>query len=220
MKCFKCDGSYQKRHGKFKFDDRYVGVIIVDGVDYFECQKCGDELLPAETAKLIENKRKELLERYLEEQPIKEFLSAAETAASLNISRQALHKHQRIKKGFIYQTTLGGNKVYLKRSIDLYKERGDGRFPINVALEQRYADIKTAYAGMGKWYSVQAGALSIDYGETFPAKIGKSEWSFVIQGKKRGQGETVKRNEIDDMKNIGEWSKWYVKKKRASSYLQ
>jgi len=134
MNCFKCNGTYQKKHGELKFNDRYVGVIVVDDAEYYECPKCNDQLLPVQTAKLIENKRKELLEQYLQAQPIKDFLSATKTAESLKITRQALHKHKRINNGFIYQTMFNGNKVYLKESIDLYKKNGDGRFLIKVYL--------------------------------------------------------------------------------------
>jgi len=155
MKCFKCNGAYQIKHGKFKFNDRYVGSIVVDNVDYYECSKCDDQLLPVETAKLIENKRKELLDRYLQEQPIKEFMSAAETAASLNITRQALHKHKRINKGFIYQTTFSGNKVYLKKSIDQYKKNGDGRFLINLPSKEQCGDFKFGHIEIQGWDYVQ-----------------------------------------------------------------
>ena len=99
MNCFKCNGSYQKKHGKLKFDDRYIGIIVVDDADYYECPKCDDQLLPVETAKLIENKRKELLEQYLQAQPIKDFSSAAETAESLKIiqARKERKMNERVK---------------------------------------------------------------------------------------------------------------------------
>jgi hypothetical protein len=65
--------------------------------------------------------------------PISAFLSSAETAAVLGISRQALHKHRRISRGFIFQTTFGGSKVYLKESVEHFRKKGDGRFKLIAA---------------------------------------------------------------------------------------
>ncbi len=62
--------------------------------------------------------------------PISAFLSSAETATILGISRQALHKHRRISRGFIFKTSFGGNQVYLKKSVKRFLEKADGRFKL------------------------------------------------------------------------------------------
>ena len=58
-------------------------------------------------------------------------MSAAAAADLLGVSRQALHKHRRIRKGFIYQTELSGKTVYLRESVELFKKTGDGRFSLH-----------------------------------------------------------------------------------------
>jgi predicted DNA-binding protein YlxM (UPF0122 family) len=201
MNCFKCNGSYQKKHGKLKFDDRYIGIIVVDDADYYECPKCDDQLLPVETAKLIENKRKELLEQYLQAQPIKDFLSVAETSESLKITRQALHKHKRINNGFIYQTTFSGNKVYLKKSIDLYKKNGDGRFLIsNWFLQERFIDLQRYDEfDIQTWHQIVPSNFALPINKSFDeitvrTKVSPYEWTGVILGKKHERKDISKFN--------------------------
>lgn len=130
MKCLKCDGDYIKREGTLRLPDEYVGSVTVFNVAYLECEKCKDILLPYETAKKLEKAQDLELRRILQSLPLADFLTAAETAGIFKISRQALHKHRRISRGFIYQTQFGGKTVYLKKSVHLFKEKGDGRFPL------------------------------------------------------------------------------------------
>jgi hypothetical protein len=232
MNCFKCNGSYQKKHGKLEFNDHYVGVISLDDADYYECPKCADQLLPTETARLIENKRKELLEEYLQSQPIKDFLSVAETSESLKITRQALHKHKRINNGFIYQTMFSGNKVYLKKSIDLYKKKGDGRFLIkNYPLQEKFVGLQDhAHFGKPIWlqfvtnisesYIAQQDKL-FDDKTTFPTKVSTNQWRIGrILVNIHDQEDTLKFNKSYDFTNTSKWSKVNVKKERAQSYIQ
>jgi hypothetical protein len=100
------------------------------------------------TAKRIEERRYEILKQWLQSQPLNAFISATETASILGISRQALHKHKRIRRGFIYCTTFGEKKVrlYLKNSVLQFKKTGDGRFPLRqlVGEAESVADIISA----------------------------------------------------------------------------
>lgn len=128
MKCLKCDGDYIEREGTLRLPDEYVGSVTVFNVAYLECEECQDILLPYATAKKIEKAQDLELQRILQSLPLGDFLTAAETAEIFKISRQALHKHRRISRGFIYQTQFGGKIVYLKKSVQLFKEQGDGRF--------------------------------------------------------------------------------------------
>jgi hypothetical protein len=130
MKCYKCGGSYEAKQGLLPISDEYVGVFSVEGVHYYECSRCNELLFPLETSKAIENRRNEIKDELIRRQPIDDFISAAEAAALLGITRQALHKHRRIRRGFIYQTEVSGNRVYLKQSVMYFKVSGDGRFPL------------------------------------------------------------------------------------------
>jgi hypothetical protein len=123
-----CGGVYEKMQGPLEIDDRYVGLLKLESADYYECPDCKDRIYPLDTARAIENLRERITEDILQAQPLHAFLSAAVTAALLGITRQALHKNKRIRQGFICRTSLGGLAVYLKKSVDLYREKGDGRF--------------------------------------------------------------------------------------------
>jgi len=57
-------------------------------------------------------------------------VTSSEAARILDISRQALHKNRRIKNGFIFHTRFGNGIVYLRKSVELFKETGDGRYPL------------------------------------------------------------------------------------------
>ena len=126
-----CGGRYVEKHGSLKIHDPFIGTVTRDDVDYEECDRCGDLILPLETARAFDEHAEALLNDILKKQPIQDFLTASETAAALGITKQALHKNRRIRHGFIYRTSLGGLAVYLKKSVELYKKKGDGRFPLS-----------------------------------------------------------------------------------------
>ncbi len=129
MKCAECSGNYREKSGFLEVIDPYLGPIAASGI-YDECETCGDILYTIELARAIDAARKAREQELLKQMPIGDFLSAAETASLLGISRQALNKHRRIRRGFIYHTTIGGFTVYLKKSVIQFKETGDGRFPL------------------------------------------------------------------------------------------
>lgn len=130
MKCYQCGGEYQKKQGHLQLTDKWIGGYAVDAVYYYKCNTCGDLLFPPETIEILESKREQILDRRIKSQPLDSFLSAAQTASLIGISRQALHKHRRIRRGFIYQTKFDGRIVYLRESALLFKQTGDGRFPL------------------------------------------------------------------------------------------
>ena len=69
----------------------------------------------------------------------------------LGVSRQALHKHRRIRRGFIFQTMFDGKIVYLKQSVFQYMKKGDGRFSLLGRLPvAAYSDWLTT-AAKGIW---------------------------------------------------------------------
>lgn len=128
MKCNQCGGSYVIKHGDLELSDEYIGPFTVEAVEYLECDECGDLAYPPETLKKIEKARKNALEETLQSFPLQDFVSGAEAGAMLGISRQALHKHRRIRRGFIFQTQFSDKTVYLRKSVELFGKTGDGRF--------------------------------------------------------------------------------------------
>ena len=131
MKCTECGGEYIKhKSAKYRVDDESVGTFYVDNVEFMKCSNCGEVLLSPEAMLKIEKKEASVLDALLQAMPISAFLSSAETATILGISRQALHKHRRISRGFIFQTSFGGYKVYLKESVERFLKKRDGRFKL------------------------------------------------------------------------------------------
>jgi hypothetical protein len=134
MKCYECGGKHRDVNGDLEINDRYVGPFLVKAVHYYKCDSCGQVLFPSETAEAIEKRRGERKDELLKGRPLRAFLTATETATTLGISRQALHKHRRIRRGFIYQAAFCGGIVYLEESVKLFKATGDGRFPLCPSL--------------------------------------------------------------------------------------
>ena len=132
MNCYECGGTYNKKSDLYKLFDPYVGEIVIKGVPYYQCDNCEDILYTEEMAQAIDSERNKRIHEMLVKFPISDFISAADTASILGISRQALHKNRRINHGFIYQTKIGGLTVYLKQSIQQYKKTGDGRFSLQL----------------------------------------------------------------------------------------
>ncbi len=131
MDCLECGGSFILKHDQYLYKDPYVGNIVINGIPYYKCNNCEDVLLTENMALAIDDKRKELILKYLRQYPIEDFISASEAASILRITRQALHKNRRIKHGFIYQMVFSGINVYLKQSVLQYEISGDGRFPLH-----------------------------------------------------------------------------------------
>lgn len=134
MRCHECGGEYLRQCGSLEMFDEYIGRYVVDSVDYLKCDQCGDLLFSPEAALTVEKRRSEVLDEVLQSRPLNAFLTASEAASVLGVSRQALHKHRRIRRGFIFQTRFGGSTVYLRRSVELFKTTGDGRFPLRESI--------------------------------------------------------------------------------------
>lgn len=130
MNCDECGGNYIKKTDTLEVTDPYVGKIIIRGVPYYQCDKCGDILYTPDMAQAIEFERNSRINELINQYSISSFVSASEAASLLGISRQALHKHRRIRQGFIYKTNFYGLTVYLRESVNKFKETGDGRFPL------------------------------------------------------------------------------------------
>jgi hypothetical protein len=132
MNCLKCGGTYIEKSGDYELFDPYVGKIIIHGITYYQCDACEDILYTEAMAQAIESERNNRINEIVSQFPINDFASASDTASILGISRQALHKNNRINHGFIYQTKLGGFTFYLTQSVHQYKKSGDGRFPLQL----------------------------------------------------------------------------------------
>lgn len=131
MQHYKCGGTYIEQRGSRKFNSKYVGSYLVHDIFYSKCDGCGALLFPLETARKIESAEQQKLVALIAKIPGGNLVSSTEAADILGVSRQAFHKHRRIKNGFVYSIVLGGNKFFDKKSLLLFKETGDGRYMLS-----------------------------------------------------------------------------------------
>lgn len=137
------------KRGDLKLRDKILGDFIVTGTEYKECEMCGEKLYSPITIKAIEKAEDLRKKKLLLEKPLKEFILATEVAQILACSRQAIHKHKRIRRGFVHFVKYNGKIYYLKESVELYKETGDGRLQLSKlkpVAESKLLDFSKYYA--------------------------------------------------------------------------
>jgi hypothetical protein len=149
-----CGGKYVRKHGPLEIQDPFVGPVLLPDVDYEKCDRCGDLILSLETARAVDSSLEARLDEILKQQPIQDFFTAAAAAAALGVTKQALHKNRKVRHGFIYHTMLGGMAFYLKKSVALFKENGDGRFLLHQPPSQDQNGANISHAPFGASYTV------------------------------------------------------------------
>jgi hypothetical protein len=111
-----------------EFETRSLGKIQVPDLEYLECTGCGDKLFTSEQSdKAVDYIAKEE-QRLINMLPIGEFMSANESAAILGVTKQAFSKHPKIKSGLIFSTIKSNRKFYNRKSVELFKKNGNGKF--------------------------------------------------------------------------------------------
>lgn len=137
MRCLKCGGELAKEKGSLVVNRDFIGNFTIDNVNYKKCDDCGNLRFPAATAKRIEEKELKIREALIGKLPANEFIGATAAAEILGITRQAMHKQARIRRGFIYSIKIDNKNFYHTRSIKLYKEKGDGRFQLTTSTQRK-----------------------------------------------------------------------------------
>ncbi|WP_417910248.1 hypothetical protein [Candidatus Electronema sp. PJ] len=155
-------------------ESRFIGSYTVFLPQYYKCSGCGELLLPKEASGIMEAREKELLEDLISNLPVKQFITAAEAAEILGITRQAFHKHQRIKKGFIYSAVIGGMRLYSKKSVQLFKEKKDGRFPLAVSTVKDEVEYVTVLLN-----SAASSSAGYPQGKDFSVGFDSSRYIFA-----------------------------------------
>ena len=130
MKCHECGNIITTHIGDLELPSKTLGSFSIYNVEYFKCNHCDSIFLPENTWNIADKEENKLVNDYLSNLPIKKFIASSTTADLLGMSRQALHKHKRIQRGFIYSILHEGNRFYLNDSVLLFKQNGDGRYPL------------------------------------------------------------------------------------------
>lgn len=131
MKCGDCGTEMVFRRGEIDIDNVSLGSFQLHDVEFWECPACNDQILPAETWTAADQEEGRLIKERISQLPVGDFISAAETAQILDVTRQGLHKNKRIGRGFVYSTMIDGKKFYHKKSVEQFKQTGDGRFALS-----------------------------------------------------------------------------------------
>ena len=143
MRCYECGVEYDEIRGLLRMKNPVLGPYEIDDVDYRECPECSEKLFPSATIKKIEAKENELSEGFLQKLPIADYVKATTAAEMIGISRQAIHKHPKIRRGFIFQIKHEGCWWYLKKSVEKYIATGDGRFSLYNFSTAREISVRT-----------------------------------------------------------------------------
>lgn len=125
-----CSGKYAPTKSPLYLHDKILGTIEVHDTEYLECEGCGKKKYSAKTLRDIEAAEDKRLRELLLKRPLGDFILGQEVADILGCSRQAVHKHKRIRRGFIHFVKFNNQLQYLKESVFLFKETGDGRCPL------------------------------------------------------------------------------------------
>ena len=124
------------RHGDLHAMFKFIGAVRVPDVDYEECTQCGDQWLGMEAGKAWDRAVKAREAELIGALPSRDFVSATEAWTMLDMTRQAFHKNGRIRRGFIYSVPDGpSRRRYSRRSVEQFRETGDGRFRLPGAAE-------------------------------------------------------------------------------------
>ena len=128
MKCAECKYNLEIITGDFKSKSKSLGNITVPEISYTKCNNCGVILLDPEMAQKITTFKKQREIELIKRIPVGEFLTVTEAIEILGITKQAFSKNNKIKRNFIYNITIGKKKLYHRKSVELFKSKGDGRF--------------------------------------------------------------------------------------------
>ncbi|MBF0378082.1 MAG: hypothetical protein HQK72_11440 [Desulfamplus sp.] len=137
MKCYSCGNIYSEHEGTLELNNKTIGSYNIFLAKYYKCSECDVLLFPKETAKTIAIKEEEIRNNLIRKLPVEDFIVATEAAGILGITRQAFHKHSRIKKGFIYSAMIGGKRLYNKKSVQLFQKTQDGRFNLTESIVKK-----------------------------------------------------------------------------------
>lgn len=128
MKCAECNENLEIITGDFKSKNKSLGNITVPEISYTKCNNCGIILLDPEMAQKITTFKKQREIELIKRIPVGEFLTVTEVIEVLEITKQAFSKNNKIKRNFIYNINMGKRKLYHRKSVELFKSTGDGRF--------------------------------------------------------------------------------------------
>ncbi|MDD9303169.1 MAG: helix-turn-helix domain-containing protein [Desulfobacter sp.] len=149
MQCVICHNEFTLVKGALQLHDKILGTFTVKDTVYEQCEGCGEKLYLPKTLRDIEETEKNRKYELLMKCALEDFIKATEVAEILGCSKQAVHKHKRIRRGFIHFVRHNNQIWYHKKSVKLFLKNGDGRFPLAEIKEKqanviKFSDLKKA----------------------------------------------------------------------------
>ena len=140
MRCYECGGQYREKTGTLTESAFNVGTFEVHDVKWLECSSCRDRLYGGHACEAIERAQGVRQQELIGRLPLDEFVSGKEVEQILGVTKQALHKNRRFRRGFVYRLRKWRRILYHRRSVEMFRDRGDGRFPLAAQATQEQAE--------------------------------------------------------------------------------
>ncbi len=137
MKCYNCGEKYTEHTGSLELPSKILSSFTVTNVTYYKCQKCNEIILTDSAWDIADKEENRIISQIVSSLPFNKFINASKAAEILGMTRQAIHKHRRIRRGFIYSSSHDGKIYYHIDSVNLFKNTKDGRFPLKGKIEKR-----------------------------------------------------------------------------------
>lgn len=130
MNCSLCNAELMNKKEDYLCNSRVIGEVLVPLIEFYECHGCQEITLSPEGGHEVTTYVKEQERNTIARLPSDDLITAGQAADLLGVSKQAFSKNPKIKKGFVYFIQIGTKKAYFRRSVELFRATGDGRFPI------------------------------------------------------------------------------------------
>jgi len=143
--CFFCGKELHKRRGFVK-DSEYYGPVRIPEAEYYQCD-CGRLEIPSQVLRQVEEEESRLRSRLLLQRLDciddinRQYLKNSELVRMLGISRQAIAQNKHLHN-LVFHIRLFGQRYYLRKSVELFKDCGDGRFPLFTKSNSRKKSAK------------------------------------------------------------------------------
>ncbi|MBT8360007.1 MAG: hypothetical protein HKP41_17045 [Desulfobacterales bacterium] len=111
-------------------NSKVIGEVLIPLIEFYECRGCHETTLSPEASHELITHVREQERNAIASLSSDDLITAGQAAAILGVSKQAFSKNPKIKKGYVYFTQIGTKKAYFRKSVELFRESGDGRFPI------------------------------------------------------------------------------------------
>ena len=131
-----CGGNTGVIKDYFIFESKSIGSILVPNIEFEFCPQCGERLVSGSEGEKILDFVRNKEEETVRSIPVRHFVTAAQAAKILGVTKQAFSKNKKVKRGMIFNILLGSRKLYLKKSVELFKECDNGIFLLT--QEQEY----------------------------------------------------------------------------------